>query len=104
MIKVNEEMFEAEVVNSKLPVLVDFMANWCPPCKVLAPILEDLSRDFEGKMRFVKVDIDESPELSERFDVGSIPTLILFKDGEIKEEALGLRSKASLRQIIEKHV
>ena len=74
--------YEAEVQNSKLPVMIDFYADWCGPCQALMPIVEELSGEYDGKVKIVKVNVDDSPELSEKFGVMSIPTLIFLKDGE----------------------
>ncbi len=85
--------FETDVMQSKLPVLVDFWATWCPPCRAIAPSLEDISNELEGKLQVIKVDIDENPELAERFGVRSIPTLKVFVGGKVAKEMLGALPK-----------
>jgi len=82
-------------------VLVDMFATWCGPCKMLAPVLNDLADTYAGKVNIVKVDVDENPELAARFQVMSIPTLLFFKDGNLVETSLGFQSKAALSQKIE---
>lgn len=85
--------FETDVIQSKLPVLVDFWATWCPPCRAIAPSLEDISNELEGKLQVIKVDIDKNPELAERFGVRSIPTLKVFVGGKVAKEMLGALPK-----------
>jgi len=82
-------------------VLVDMFATWCGPCKMLAPVLEDLSKTYEGKVEFVKVDVDENPELAARYQVMSIPTLLFFKDGKLASSSMGFQPKNTLVQQIE---
>lgn len=85
--------FEAEVLQSDIPVLVDFWAPWCGPCKALGPTLEKLAAEYTDKVRFVKLNIDEAPEIASRYSIMSIPTLLLFVKGEIKEQLVGLVQK-----------
>jgi len=98
--EINSKQFEKEVLQSKTPVLVDNFATWCGPCKALAPILEELNKDFKGKVKFVKLDVDQSPDIAQKYEVTSIPTLILFKDGEVLSEVVGLRTKDDLEEWI----
>lgn len=95
------ETFRELVVRSPLPVLVDFYADWCGPCRYVAPIVEELSRKFDGRMRFVKVDVDANPELAERFGIESIPTLMIFKDGNVVTRRIGALPKVALEHEIE---
>jgi thioredoxin 1 len=81
--------FESEVVNSSIPVLVDFWAEWCVPCKMIAPVVSDLAKTYEGRVKVASVDVDAENELASRFDIVSIPTLILFKDGQALRKKLG---------------
>lgn len=89
--------FEADVIQSKTPVLVDFWAPWCPPCRAIAPSLEEISDELAGKLQVVKVDIDEHPELARRYGVRSIPSLKVFVDGNVAKELLGAMPKQALR-------
>jgi thioredoxin 1 len=93
--------FEDEVENSSLPVLVDFWAAWCGPCKMIAPIIDQLADEFDGKVKIAKVNVDENRELSMRYKVMSIPTLLLFKDGEVVNQVIGARPKAELVKLLQ---
>jgi thioredoxin 1 len=93
--------FEDEVENSSLPVLVDFWAAWCGPCKMIAPIIDQLADEFDGKVKIAKINVDENRELSMRYKVMSIPTLLLFKDGEVVNQVIGARPKADLVKLLQ---
>lgn len=97
---ITSENFDSEVLNSPLPVLVDFWAAWCGPCKMLAPSVEKLSEEYEGKVKVGKVNVDEQMALAQEFGVSSIPTLILFDKGEIKKQSIGLISYEELESFI----
>lgn len=98
-----DQNFEEEVVNSKVPVLVDFWATWCGPCQVMGPIIEELAKDFEGKgIKIGKINIDENSEMAQKYGVMSIPNLIFFKDRKIAEQTLGVQSKKTLEEKIKK--
>lgn len=88
--------FDSEVKNSKLPVLVDFFATWCGPCKQIAPILEEIAKEEKMRVKIVKVDVDEEPELASEYSVRSIPTIIKFKDGKVEKTMVGFKSKEEL--------
>lgn len=103
-VHINNENFQTEVIESKIPVLVDFWATWCNPCRMIAPIVEELSDDLDGKISVCKLDVDEAGEIAESYGVMSIPTLILFVAGEEKERIVGLRSKAELSGLIDKYI
>ena len=92
----NQSNFESEVLKSDVPVLVDFTATWCGPCKALAPIVEKLANEFEGKIKVGKLDIDESPELTAKFGVRSVPTVIVFRDGKKAGQHVGLTNRDKL--------
>lgn len=89
--KVTTASFKSEVLESALPVVVDFYASWCGPCHHVAPVIEALSHDWEGKVRFVKLDVDASPEIAETYQVFSIPTIVLFEGGEAKAWTVGAK-------------
>lgn len=101
---VNSSNFETEVMQAPLPVLVDFWASWCPPCRALAPTLEELAGDEAHRLRIVKVSVEEDRELPERYNVRNIPTLILFKNGEAVARIVGNRSKKALLREIEPYL
>ena len=100
---VTNEDFEQSVIQADTPVLVDFYADWCGPCKTQAPILGQLAEDFDGKVKFAKVDIDVdgNKDLAVKYGVLSVPTLILFSNGEVKETMVGVTSKSKLKQKLE---
>ena len=102
-IELNKENF-TETVGSNKPVLVDYWAEWCGPCKMVAPILEEVASDLSEKLTVGKVDVDANQELAAQLNIMSIPTLILFKDGEIVDQAIGALSKAQLLSFLEPHI
>jgi thioredoxin 1 len=104
LLAISDSSFENDVVESKIPVLVDFWAQWCGPCKAIAPILEDLAQKYTDKVKIVKLDVDSNPATPPKFGVRGIPTLILFKDGQVKATQVGLLSKAELISFIDSHV
>jgi thioredoxin 1 len=103
-IKIDEKNFEAEVLKSEVPVMVDFWAVWCGPCKVLGPIVEELSKDYEGKLKVGKVNVDENNALAATYGVMSIPTLKFFKKGKLVGEMIGAAPKATIEAEIKKHI
>ena len=100
-VPVTDDTFDAEVRNSGLPVVVDFWAEWCGPCKQIGPALEELSSDFDGKVKFVKVNVDDNPNSPAQLGVRGIPALFLFKDGEVVSNKTGAAPKAALQSWIE---
>jgi thioredoxin 1 len=96
IINVNDENFENDVLNSKLPVLVDFWAEWCGPCKNLTPILEEISEELKGKVLIVKINLDENQELAMKYSIRSIPTLLFFNKGDLVDTKVGLLPKNDL--------
>ncbi len=100
---ITDNNFESEVLKSATPVLVDFWATWCGPCRALAPKLEELSTAYNGKVRFVKIDVDQNPETAGRFGVRGIPTLIVFKNGQMVDQLVGNQPKDVIENILQKH-
>lgn len=98
IISVSEDNFEQEVLKSPVPVLVDFWAEWCGPCKMIVPILDDLADEYDGKVRIAKVNVDENQSLASKYGVTAIPTLLFFKDGDVVDEVRGLRSRRDLKE------
>src|SRR5438309_249602 len=102
--EVSDSTFENEVLNSNQPVLVDFWAAWCAPCRMLAPTVEAVAEKYAGNARVVKLNVDDNPSVSQRFGIKGIPTLILFKNGHEEERVVGATSEAAISRMIDKHV
>jgi thioredoxin 1 len=98
---VNEQTFEAEVLKSELPVLVDFWAEWCGPCRMVAPIVEELAGEYDGRLKVAKVDVDDNQRLAMRYNIMSIPTLGIFRGGEMIERIVGYMPKQELKRRLE---
>jgi len=97
---VSQQSFDTDVLQSSVPVLVDFYADWCGPCRMLAPTLERLANEFAGRVTIVKVNVDENPELASQFQVSSIPTLVVLVKGQVAGRTTGLVGEANLRQLL----
>lgn len=104
IVELNDSSFDAEVISSDKPVLVDFWAPWCGPCKALGPVIDEISNDFVDKVKVGKVNVDENPEISMKFGIRSIPTLIVFKDGEVQDQIIGAVPKSEIEKALEKVV
>ncbi len=98
----SDENFENEVLNSETPVLVDFWAPWCGPCRIIAPVVEELSETYEGKLKVGKLNVDDNQKTSMKFGIRSIPTLLVFKDGEVAEQIIGAVPKTEIERVVTK--
>jgi thioredoxin 1 len=101
IVHTNDSNFDADVLNSEKPALVDFWAEWCGPCKMIAPILSEAATEYADKMSVVKLNVDESPNVAAKFGIRSIPTLMLFKDGTVQAQKLGAMSKSQLMEFLD---
>lgn len=101
IVQVSDDNFESEVLLSNVPVLIDFWAPWCGPCKSIAPVIEELARDYEGRLKVAKLNVDENPVTPSRYAVRGIPNLLLLKGGTVKDQIVGVVPKSRLVQAIE---
>ncbi|MCE5327165.1 MAG: thioredoxin [Planctomycetaceae bacterium] len=101
VVELTDDNFEAEILQSDVPALVDFWAEWCMPCKMLGPVIDQLADDFAGRAKIAKLDTDNAQETARRFGITAIPTLMLFKDGQVVKKFVGLQQKADLKEAIE---
>jgi thioredoxin 1 len=104
IIHVTDDSFEQEVLKSSSPVLVDYWADWCGPCKMIAPVLDEIAEEYDGKLRVAKLNIDENPGTPPRYGIRGIPTLMLFKDGEVEATKVGAVSKSQLTAFIDSNL
>lgn len=100
IVHVTDTSFEEEVINAKVPVLVDYWAEWCGPCKMIAPVLEEVADAFEGKVKVCKLDVDANKEAAQKYGIRGIPTLMVFKDGEAQATKVGALSKTQLEEFV----
>jgi len=101
---ITDASFEADVVNSSLPVLVDFWAEWCGPCKMIAPVLDEVASEYSDKLTIAKMNVDENPETPQKFGVRGIPTLILFKNGNVESTKVGALTKSQLTAFLDENL
>jgi thioredoxin 1 len=104
IVHTTDDGFDTDVVQSDTPVLVDFWAEWCSPCKMIAPVLDQLAAEYEGKLRIVKLNIDENPQTPQKFNIRSIPTLLLFDKGSVAAQQVGAVGKAQLQSFLGQHL
>ncbi|HVC28785.1 MAG TPA: thioredoxin TrxA [Gammaproteobacteria bacterium] len=104
IVSTTDANFETDVLKSSLPVLVDYWAEWCGPCKMIAPILDEIATSYQGKLRIAKVNVDENAQLTQKYGIRSIPTLMLFKDGNVQAQKIGALSKSQLAAFIETNI
>ena len=99
--QINDDNFDSEILKSERPVLVDFWAEWCGPCKMIAPILEQIAEEYQDRLQIAKLDVEESQAIAMKYGVRSIPTLMLFKNGVVEAQHVGMLSKAQLNQLLD---
>ena len=103
-VEIEESKFDEAVLKARMPVLVDFWAPWCGPCRMVAPVVDELASEYDGKVSFVKVNVDNNPQIASQYGVMSIPTLIIFKNGKPVANMVGFRPKAELKKSLEKAI
>ena len=103
-VDVTDVSFEAEVLKSRIPVLVDFWAEWCGPCKAIAPTLEAVAKDYLGRAKVVKINVDQNITVPSRYNIKGIPTLLLFRDGVVRDQIVGTNTRENIAKVIDKHL
>ena len=104
VIDVNSKIFEIEVLNSDIPVVVDFWAVWCGPCRKLGPVVDEIAKDYEGRVKFAKLNVEQDKDIAKQYSISGIPCLLIFKNGEPIERMVGLMPKSTIVSNIEKHL
>ena len=104
LVTLNDSNFDGEVLRSEIPVLVDFWAEWCGPCRIIAPAVEQLAEEYTGRLVVGKLNVDENPLVTSRYGIRSIPSLLIFKGGVVAEQLVGSQPKASLKEVLERHL
>ena len=104
VLNVTDDSFETEVLKSDKPVLIDFWAEWCGPCKVLGPIIDDVAPEFEGKVRFTKINIDENPNTAPKYGIRGIPTIMIFKNGDLAATNVGVLTRSELTNFLNENI
>ncbi len=104
VIEINDEQFEQEVINSPIPVLVDFWATWCGPCRKLGPVIEEIAQDYDGKVKFAKINVENCLKTAKEYAISGLPSLLVFKQGEAVERMTGLMPKSTIISNLEKHI
>ena len=103
-IRINDGNFDEQVLKSELPVLVDFWAEWCAPCSMIAPVVEEITRQYDGKLKVCKLSVDEGPNTAARYGIRGIPSLFIFKDGQVVDQIVGVVSKETIEEKIKPHI
>jgi thioredoxin 1 len=98
ILQVTDDSFESEIINSDIPAMVDFWAEWCGPCKMVGPVVEELAREYDGKIKIAKMDVDHNRETPSKYGIRNIPTLLFFKGGEVAKTIIGAQSKSSIEK------
>ncbi len=104
VLEFKDDEFDSQVINADTPTLVDFWADWCAPCKMMAPAVEQLASEYVGRLRVGKLNVDENPKTATRFGIRGIPTLLIFKGGDVVEQIVGVRSKKDLQKLIDQNL